>query len=152
MRTIIPTFLFLLVLFSCKEKEKTATTLPRESETPSKLSKSYPQNSSDTDSWKGYYHFEASNKDQIKTAFDIDIQSLNDISIQINEDGNTENYSHIKAERIDDDTIKIVYNPSFEDEMGVIYIEKSGHEYLISGNPIYFINPGNGEMPLKKIK
>ena len=47
--------------------------------------------------WKGIFHFEASNRDNSKTSFDIIIKSLNDLSININEDGIKNNYSHIKA-------------------------------------------------------
>ena len=36
--------------------------------------------------------------------------------------------------------------------MGVIYIQKSGDQYIISGEPITNINPGNDEFPLKKVK
>ncbi|GAA5084037.1 hypothetical protein GCM10023210_03380 [Chryseobacterium ginsengisoli] len=102
--------------------------------------------------WKGVYHFEASNRDDSKTSFDIVIKSLNDLSICINEDGTKSSYSHIKSENISDEKIKIIYDSSLEGEMGTIYIEKSDNGYLISGNPIYFINPGNNEMPLEKIK
>ncbi|RXM49968.1 MULTISPECIES: hypothetical protein [unclassified Chryseobacterium] len=105
-----------------------------------------------SDPWKGNYHFEALNRDQIKTSYDITIISLNDISIQINDDGDKVSYSHIKAEVLNDDNIKLAFDPSLEDEMGIIYIEKSDDTYLISGYPIYFINPGNNEMPLIKEK
>lgn len=102
--------------------------------------------------WNGTYHSEAINRDNAKTVFDIIIKSLDNISVNINDDGSKENYSNIKAEIINKDKIKIIYNSSFEDEMGIIYIEKSDNGYYISGNPIYFINPGNNEMPLKKIQ
>lgn len=102
--------------------------------------------------WKGIYHFEASNRDNSKTSFDIIIKSLNDLSININEDGIKSNYSHIRAKNISSEKIEIIYDSSLEGEMGTIYIEKSNNGYFISGNPIYFINPGNNEMPLKKIK
>ncbi|WP_147473937.1 hypothetical protein [Chryseobacterium nematophagum] len=105
-----------------------------------------------TDSWNGKYHFEASNRDNAKTIYDINIKFLDDISIDINDDGSKENYSHLQAVKLNDEKIKIVFNSSLEDEMGVIYIERLDDGYVISGNPIYFINPGNNEMPLKKIK
>lgn len=103
------------------------------------------------DFWKGKYHFEASNRDEAKTIFNIIINSLEDISMDITEEGTTNKYSKLKAEEINHQKIKIKYNDS-SDEMGVIYIEKSVDNYFISGNPIYFINPGNNEMPLQKIK
>ncbi|SHM54904.1 hypothetical protein [Chryseobacterium polytrichastri] len=66
--------------------------------------------------------------------------------------GGTKNkYSKVKAEEVSDEKIKINFDPSLED-MGIIYIEKSDSKYLISGNPIYFINPGSDSMPLKKLK
>ncbi|SHM54862.1 hypothetical protein [Chryseobacterium polytrichastri] len=37
--------------------------------------------------WKGIYHFEATNRDNAKTVYDININSLNDILININEGG-----------------------------------------------------------------
>lgn len=104
------------------------------------------------DHWNGHYHFEASNRDEIKTSYNIKIKSLNDISIQINDGGDKESYFHIRAEKLNEDKIKIVFNPSLEDEMGIIYIEKSDNTYFISGYPIYFINPGNNEIPLTKEK
>ena len=103
------------------------------------------------DTWKGMYYFEASNRDEAKTIFEININSLDDISINVTEDGTKTNYSHQKAEKIDSEKIKIAYDSS-SDDMGTIFIEKSDGQYFISGNPIYFINPGNNKMPLKKIK
>lgn len=156
----------ILLLISCKEtKTPTAHLSDFEKQKqdilqkPDTLTGNHSKNSirssnhvKSTDSWKGTYHFEASNRDQIKTRFDITIKSLDDISIQINDDGDQESYSHIKAEILNDDKIKLVFDPSLEDEMGIIYIEKSDDTYLISGYPIYFINPGNDEMPLIKEK
>ena len=104
------------------------------------------------DNWKGMYYFEASNRDEAKTIFEININSLDDISINITEDGTKSNFTHVKAEKINEEKIKIIYDSSTNDDMGTIFIEKSDGQYFISGNPIYFINPGNNEMPLKKIK
>jgi len=103
------------------------------------------------DAWKGVYHYEASNKDDVKTIFDIRINSLEDIAIDIAEEGVKNKYSQLKAEKISNEKIRINYDTS-SDDMGIIYIERSGNDYFISGNPIYFINPGNNEMPLKKLK
>lgn len=103
------------------------------------------------DFWKGKYHFEASNRDEAKTIFNITINSLEDISMDITEEGTTNKYSKLRAEEVNAQKIKIKYDDS-PDEMGVIYIEKSDDNYFISGNPIYFINPGNNEMQLQKIK
>ncbi|WP_336961355.1 hypothetical protein [Chryseobacterium contaminans] len=143
--------LTILFLFSCKEDNHKAMVQPKEiavapDENVSTQAATVP------DPWKGTYHFEASNRDQIKTSYTIIINSLNDISIQINDDGDKVSYSHIKAEVLNDDNIKLAFDPSLEDEMGIIYIEKSDNTYLISGYPIYFINPGNNEMPLIKEK
>lgn len=102
--------------------------------------------------WQGNYYFEASNKDNIKTKYNIIINSLDNVTVQIKEDNTENNYVKINAEPINKDKIKIVFNPQSENDMGTIYIEKSDNKYLISGNPIYFINPGNNEMSLKKIK
>lgn len=101
--------------------------------------------------WSGSYYFEASNREEAKTIFEIIINSLQDISVNVTEEGIKNNYPNIKAEKIDNEKIKINYDLS-SDDMGTIYIEKSNDKFYISGNPIYFINPGNNEMPLKKIK
>jgi hypothetical protein len=116
------------------------------------LSKNINKGAEKKNEWSGNYHSEAINRDNAKTVFDVVIKSLDNISVNIDDDGSKESYFNIKAEIINKDKIKIIYNPSFEDEMGIIYIEKSDNEYYISGNPIYFINPGNNEMPLKKIQ
>ncbi|NML70330.1 hypothetical protein HHL23_11025 [Chryseobacterium sp. RP-3-3] len=127
-------------MFSCsKVQEKTNTNT---------TSKEFGLNKE----WNGTYHAEAINRDNAKTAFDIIIKSLDNISVNINEDGNKESYSNIKAEIINKDKIKIIYNSSFENGMGTIFIEKSDDQFYISGNPIYFINPGNNEMPLTKLQ
>jgi hypothetical protein len=101
--------------------------------------------------WEGTYHFEGSNKDDAKTIFNITINSLNDISVDVNEHGIENKYPHIKAEEVNNEKIKINYDPPSGD-MGTIYVEKSDNEFFISGQPIYFINPGNNEMPLNKLK
>ncbi|MBP2619055.1 hypothetical protein [Chryseobacterium jejuense] len=151
MKNIIINQLLLITLFSCKKDNHKAIVQPTENivataqNNPTKSIRA-------SNHWKGHYHFEASNRDQIKTSYDITIKSINDISIQINDGGDKESYSHIRAEKLNDDKIKIIFNPSLEDEMGIIYIEKSDNTYLISGYPIYFINPGNNEMPLIKEK
>jgi len=103
------------------------------------------------DKWKGTYFLKTSNRDKINTVFNITINSLSDISIKITNDIE-ESYSHIKAEKINNNKIKIVYNTSIEDEMGIIFIEKLENEYYVSGMPITMINPGNEEYPLQKIK
>lgn len=102
--------------------------------------------------WRGAYHFEASNKDNAKTVFNVVIESLDNISVNINDDGSKESYTNIKAEKLNENKIKIVYNSLFDDEMGIIYLEKSDNLYTISGTPIYMINPGNEEAEIKKIK
>ncbi|SIS65254.1 hypothetical protein SAMN05421786_101757 [Chryseobacterium ureilyticum] len=116
------------------------------------LSKNINQGLEEKEEWEGTYHSEAINRDNAKTVFDINIKSLDNISINIDDDGSKESYSNIKAETINKDKIKVIYNSSFEDDMGTIYIEKSDDKFYISGTPIYLINPGNNEMPLKKIK
>lgn len=106
---------------------------------------------SNDDLWNGIYYFEASNKDNIKTIFNITINSLENVSLDVTEEGIKSKYYKIKAEKIDNEKIRINYDSS-SDDMGEIYIEKSDDKFYISGNPIYYINPGNNEMPLKKVK
>lgn len=36
--------------------------------------------------------------------------------------------------------------------MGIIFLEKDENEYNISGEPIYFINPGSDNLQIKKIR
>lgn len=36
--------------------------------------------------------------------------------------------------------------------MGIIFLEKDENEFIISGEPIYFINPGNDNVSIKKIE
>jgi hypothetical protein len=102
------------------------------------------------DDWTGTFYIEISNRDKIKTIFNITVKSLNNVSVSINEDGSNESYSNIKAEIVNEDKIKIIYNPTLEDEMGIIYLEKSDNSYFISGTPIYMINPGSNEREISK--
>jgi len=148
MKYLLLLILISFVLFSCERKiENSKNKIPKAQQTQ-KISDTIKYN---IDFWKGKYHFEASNRDEAKTIFNITINSLEDISIDITEEGTTNTYSKLKAEEINHQKIKIKYDDSPE-EMGIIYIEKSDDNYFISGNPIYFINPGNNEMPLQKIK
>ncbi|EJL74232.1 hypothetical protein [Chryseobacterium populi] len=102
-------------------------------------------------SWIGDYSFSARNKDGLKTGFDINIFTLNNITVKyISDGGKPEIYKNLKSDFIQKDKIKINFNPKYE-EMGIIYIEKLDNEYYISGSPIYYINPGSDDMPLKKL-
>ena len=103
-------------------------------------------------SWEGKYLFERSNRDDLKTSFEILITDLNSISIKYISNGeNPEMYKNLKGENVEDDKIKIIFNEKYEN-MGIIYIQKYENEYIISGDPISNINPGNDEFPLNKIK
>lgn len=102
--------------------------------------------------WKGKYFFEKSNRDDLKTSFQITINNLKDIIVIYVGDGEKpEIYKGVVGETVTDDKIKIVFNKKYDD-MGIIYIQNSGNEYIISGEPISNINPGNDEFPLKKVK
>lgn len=156
MKNTIFLFSVLIFLLSCKKDSHINATQTKKTGSENIKKKSVSRSNSasigrSADIWVGNYHFEATNRDEAKTAFDIKIISSDNISITITEDGKISKYQHLKAEKISTDKIKILYDNS-ADEMGVIYIEKSDDKYFISGNPIYFINPGNNEMPLKKIK
>lgn len=140
-KNLLTLLLFPIVFFNCEKKI--------ESSKP-KI-QNVQQTKNNTDFWKGEYHFEASNRDEAKTVFDITINSLENISVDVTEEGIKNTYSQLKAEEVNNQKIKIKYDNSSED-MGIIYIEKSDDNYFISGNPIYFINPGNNEMPLQKLK
>ncbi|MEO8236652.1 MAG: hypothetical protein ABI576_00990 [Flavobacterium sp.] len=108
------------------------------------------RNQDSTDIWKGKYYFESINKDDLKTSFEISIKQLNDISVKYSSDDNKpEVYNHIAGELENPEKLKINFNPDYE-EMGVIFLEKDGDEFTVSGEPIYFVNPGNDNLSIKK--
>ncbi|WP_312399267.1 hypothetical protein [Chryseobacterium sp.] len=151
LNNIINIVIFLCLLISCKNEAQKKEFIKNEVDKKEVFSEKKSENTMQTedDSWKGTYHFEASNRDGVKTIFDITINSLEDILVNVSEEGVKNKYPNIKAKKVDNDKIKISYNPS-SDDMGLIFIERSDNEYYISGNPIYFINPGNNEMSLQK--
>lgn len=101
-----------------------------------------------TSNWKGEYYFESvSTKDKIKTIFKIDIVDLSNINVTIRENGDSYSYKAESGRVLADKKIEITYGKSEK-----LFIEKQKDKYFISGQPIYFINPGNESMPLKKIK
>lgn len=103
-------------------------------------------------SWRGKYFFERTNRDDLKTSFEISINNLKNISLVYVSDGEKpEVYKDIVGEMISDDKMKITFNKKYGD-MGIIYIQKNGNNYIISGDPISSINPGNDDFPLKKMK
>jgi hypothetical protein len=102
--------------------------------------------------WKGKYYFEAHNRDNYLTSFEISIQDLNNIEVKYISDGNTpEIYKNLKGEVLSANKIRIVFNKNYDD-MGEIILEKDPDGYYISGQPIYFINPGNDRFLIEKIK
>ncbi|URM36058.1 hypothetical protein [Flavobacterium anhuiense] len=114
-------------------------------------SKTRSENRREANSWSGKYTFKRTNKDELVTSFSIDIKSLDDIAIVYIGDGEKpELYKNLKAENIAEDKIKIVFNKKYN-ELGIIYIQKIDKQYLISGEPIANINPGNDEYLLKKV-
>ncbi|EJL62011.1 hypothetical protein [Flavobacterium sp. CF136] len=154
----------LLILIGCKDsalKESNKKPLndvafkkiSKESNTKNIQSKDLKtKNQDSTDIWKGKYYFEAKNKDDLKTSFEISIKQLGDISLKYISDGNKpETYNHIVGELINPEKLKINFNMNY-DEMGIIFLEKDEDEFSISGEPIYFINPGNDNVSIKKIE
>lgn len=102
--------------------------------------------------WHGSYRFSAYNRDGQKTAFDIVITTADDITVKYTDGGERPQvFRNIRAAVMDADKIRIPFNPQAE-EMGTIYLQKSDGSYLISGSPVYFINPGNEDFPLQKIR
>jgi hypothetical protein len=102
--------------------------------------------------WIGKYYTEAINKDDLKTSFDIQINSLQDVSLIYVSDGETaERYQNLKAIPINAQKIKIIFNKKYKN-MGILYLEKLRNEYRLLGEPVYFINPGNESLKLKKLK
>ncbi|RYJ37527.1 hypothetical protein NU08_3519 [Flavobacterium anhuiense] len=101
--------------------------------------------------WSGKYNFKRKNKDDLVTSFSIDIKSLENITIiYVGDSEKAEVYKNLKAEDVGEDKIKIVFNKKY-DELGIIYIQKNDNQYIISGEPIANINPGNDEYVLKKM-
>lgn len=102
--------------------------------------------------WIGSYYFSAKNRDGMKTSFDIQIIKLDNITVKyMSDDDKPQTYKNIKSKFVTKDKISIPFSPK-DKEMGVIYVEKLDDEFYISGSPIYFINPGNDDFPLKKVK
>lgn len=102
--------------------------------------------------WKGKYYFEAHNKDNYITSFEILIQDFNNIEVKYISDGNPpEIYKNLKGEHLSASKIRIIFNKKYA-EMGEIILEKDSDGYYISGQPIYFINPGNDRLLIKKIE
>ncbi|MFC4816866.1 MULTISPECIES: hypothetical protein [unclassified Flavobacterium] len=102
--------------------------------------------------WSGNYFFKRENRDELVTSFEINIKSLKAIDVIYVSDGEKpETYKNLIAELIDKDKIKIQFNKKY-DELGSIYIQKEDGNYIISGEPISNINPGNEEYPIKKVK
>jgi len=100
--------------------------------------------------WAGKYYFEATNKDDLKTSFDINIADLKNITLVYVGDGEKpETYKKLKGESVSENKIKIIFNKSYEG-LGEIYLEKVGKDYYISGEAIYYINPGSDKMLIKK--
>ncbi len=103
-----------------------------------------------SDIWIGKYFLEKSNKDELKTSFEITINNLEDIKVTYISDGDeAEIYENLKAEVVDEDKIKIIFNKKYN-KMGIIYIQNHEKEYFVSGEPISNINPGNDEYFLNK--
>ncbi len=100
--------------------------------------------------WKGNYYFESVNKDSLKTSFKIGIKNLNNITVEyLSDDSDKEVYNNLKASLIDENKIMIVFDKDAED-MGFIYLDISDDKFYISGQPIYFINPGSDRESIKK--
>jgi hypothetical protein len=102
--------------------------------------------------WSGKYYAEAKNRDGLKTSFDIQINTLQDVSlIYVSDSENAEHYKNLKAVQVDANKIRIVFNKKYKN-LGMIYLEKLGDQYRLLGEPVYFINPGNESLRLKKLK
>lgn len=91
------------------------------------------------------------NKDNIKCQYIINIKSLNNIDLIIEEGEDEYEYKKMEAAISGDNKIKIVFDNKLK-EMGIIYIEYINNLYYISGTPIYFINIGTESQELNKIE
>ena len=101
--------------------------------------------------FRGKYLFSTFNKDNIKYQYIINIKSLNNIDLIIEEGKDKYEYKKMEAAISDDNKIKIVFDNELK-EMGTIYIEYINNLYYISGTPIYFINIGTENEELDKVE
>lgn len=100
--------------------------------------------------WIGSYSFLARNKEGLKTSFDIQIIKFDNIIVKYTSDeGKAKTFKSIKGKLEQENKLIVPFDPQNQ-EMGIIYIEKDNNMFYISGSPIYFINPGNDQLPLKK--
>jgi hypothetical protein len=101
--------------------------------------------------FRGKYLFSTLNKDNIKYQYTINIKSLNNIDLIIEEGKDKYEYKKIEATISNYNKIKIVFDSKLK-EMGIIYIEYINNLYYISGMPIYFINIGTESEELNKVE
>lgn len=95
--------------------------------------------------WEGTYSLELMNRDEIIISYSIDLKEDGGAFITYREDGEKSKFEGVYYME-SQYKIKVLY----DDE--TLYIEKSEDgNYFISGEPIYFINPGNEEYEIKKI-
>ena len=115
------------------------------------LDDDYDYSSKLEDLFRGKYLFSTLNKDNIKYQYIINIKSLNNIDLIIEEGKDKYEYKKMEAAISDNNKIKIVFDNKLK-EMGIIYIEYINNLYYISGTPIYFINIGTESQELNKIE
>jgi hypothetical protein len=97
--------------------------------------------------WEGIYNVKIFNKENIIYNFEIKIINSNNVELLIIEGGNQNKYNG-KYKEIQKGKIGIYYAND-----KVLYIEKlENSEYVISGEQIYFINPGSDEFKINKLK
>lgn len=156
MRQKIIVIIVFLILISCKDSalKKSDTKIVNEQKGITIEEIEHESDSINQDSvevWKGKYYFESQNRDDMITSFEVHIKEINNISVKYISDGEKpELYKNIVGEIISPNKLKINFNTKY-DEMGVILLEKDGNEFTISGEPIYFINPGSDNLTIKKM-
>lgn len=105
----------------------------------------YSESKTNNENWDGSYKLELTNKDNLKIIYTIKIEITGLAHLLYEEAGEKFSYEGVYY-LIDPNKIKILY----EDE--TLFIEKvNDGYYLISGEPIYLINPGNEEYEIKKL-
>lgn len=96
--------------------------------------------------WQGNYKLELTNKDDLIITYLINIGEENIATINYQEGETKQRYEGIYSIE-DSGKIKILYGDQ------ILFLEKiEDNYYTISGDPIYFINPGNSEYQIKKIQ
>jgi hypothetical protein len=101
--------------------------------------------------WAGTYYAEAKNKDNLKTSFNLNIAAAA-ITLKYASDGEAAiTYKNVKATAETPTKLKLIFDTT-NGAMGTLCLEQEDKEYYFTGEPVYFINPGTGQLLATKRK